>query len=54
MAKKAGTAHVGLVAWAALNRIVEGAGSDEELGTLAARISHMRAVSAHGVAAVDC
>ncbi len=50
----AGTAHVGLVAWAALNRIVDGSGSAEELGTLAARISHMRAVAAHGVAAVDC
>ena len=51
---KAGTAHVGLVAWAALKRIVDGSGSEEELGTLAARISHMRAVAARGVAAVDC
>lgn len=50
----AGTAHVGLVAWAALNRIAEGAGSEEELGMLAARVSHMRAVAASGVAAVDC
>ena len=51
---KAGTAHVGLVAWAALNRIVEGTGSEEELGTLAARVSHMRAVAVRGVEAVDC